>query len=114
MIAHFITQVEFPEIGTTAKGSDDIPVASGRGSCGERPKARGPRDRAYRGDLVRENPWLQLHLRRILLNVRYALIATNFRFAAKGRDGPKTGLSPPVISVLSLVKEAKRVPHLMP
>jgi hypothetical protein len=44
----------------------------------------GTRDRAYRGYLVRENPWLQLQTRRcVLLNVHYAPIATKFLSAAK-------------------------------
>jgi hypothetical protein len=35
-------------------------------------------------DRVRENPWLQLQrTRHVLLNVRNALTATTFRFAAK-------------------------------
>jgi hypothetical protein len=35
--------------------------------CGEAPKARGPRDAAMSGYLLRENPWLQL---RAKANVR--------------------------------------------
>ena len=47
---------------------------------------RGPRDRIYGRYLVRENPWLQLQGRCVLLTVRYAPIATKFRSAAKRRD----------------------------
>jgi hypothetical protein len=32
------------------------------GSCGGREFVRGPRDRTYRGYLIRENPWLQLQI----------------------------------------------------
>ena len=31
-----------------------------QGTVESAPKARGPRDRTYRGYLMRENPWLQL------------------------------------------------------
>jgi hypothetical protein len=43
-------------------------------------------DRTYRGHLLRKNSWLQLQ--ESLLNVRYALMATKVRSAAKLRDGP--------------------------
>jgi hypothetical protein len=56
----------------------------GLGSFRWREELRGPRDRTCRGYLVRENPWLQLQgTRRVLLNVRYARIATKLRSAAK-------------------------------
>jgi hypothetical protein len=52
--------------------------------CGACRRVRGPRDRTCRGYLVRENPWLQLQgTRRVLLDVRYARIATKLRSAAK-------------------------------
>jgi hypothetical protein len=40
------------------------------------------------GYLLGENLWLQLQGTCAALNVRYALIAINFRSAAKRRDGP--------------------------
>jgi hypothetical protein len=55
-----------------------IPMRSGLGSFGGRELMGGPRHRDPSGYLVRENPWLQLHgTRRVLLNVRYAPIATS-------------------------------------
>ena len=43
------------------------------GSFRGREQLRGPRDRTYRGYLVRENPWLQLQGKRcVLLNFRHA------------------------------------------
>jgi hypothetical protein len=38
-----------------------VPPQSACRYCGERPKAWGPRDRINSGNLLRENPWLQLH-----------------------------------------------------
>jgi hypothetical protein len=82
----------------SAPRATSLSESSGRGRCnalafrGHDPP-RGPRDRTCRGYLVRENPWLQLQgrqhgshrsrLRRVLLNVRYAPIATKVRSAAE-------------------------------
>ena len=43
----------------TSDGLADPPHQVVR-SCGERPKAPGPRDRNPSGYLLRDNPWLQL------------------------------------------------------
>jgi hypothetical protein len=53
------------------------------GSCGGREFLRGPRDGTYQGYLVRENSWLQFPRTCVVLNVRYAPIATKVRSAAK-------------------------------